>query len=332
MVALGITVIITILVIAQFYLKNSIMKSLAMVFCGLFGFIVAMNFAEPASNFLIFKGWIMNWAPAIVFAILFVLAMAIPFSLAGLLTGDAIDFGKVPKGIINVLCGGIFGLIVSGVFIIFLGLLSLPNAMPYPRYDIEAFNPKQSKAAIIPVDSMLTGMFSYISSGSMSRGNEFDFINADYLDKIYLNNRMHRGEIAPCVGKDAIKVRGEDVEFDENNSRLLITLNLETAKIADGGVRSPEGSLSFFPAQARLVYRDNGQTKLLYPVSLRTKTRAMNEKDMDYAKAITLTGDDVTGGFGKVQIAYEVSRFPEGAILQFKNNGYAAIPKPRPQE
>lgn len=332
MVGLGIVIIILILEMARFYLKNSVMQSLSLVICALFGFFIAMNFYEPVSNLLIYRGWIIEWAPGLVFAILHLAGMLIPYSLAGFLTGDAIDFGKTPKAVINVLCGAAFGLIDSGVFFMVVGLQVVPNFLPYSRYDQEAFNPTQSKAAIIPVDSMLTGLFSYVSSGSMSRGNEFGYINAGFLDKIYINHRIHRGQVAPCVGKDSLTVRGEDVEFDEKNSRLRIMLNLKTNSISEGGVRDKDGQMSFFPAQARLAVPRDGQTEILYPAALRTQTRVMSEKEMNQGQIISLTREDVVDGMGKVQIAYEVSAFPEGAVLQFKNNGYVPIPRPKPQE
>lgn len=328
MASLAITAIITLLIIAQFYLKNSVIRSLSMVFTGVFGVLVAFNFFEPAAAFLLGKGWLPAQAQALCFVLLFGLGFGIPFYLTTFITGDAIDFGKAIKGIISVVCGSVFGLLVSGVVLIFLSLMPLPGWLPYARFSPESLNPGNSKAAVIPADTMTVALANLVSRGAMDSGNPFGFVNADFLDKIHIN-RLNKNECGPVAAKGSVRIPADGVKLDENNNRLLLTVEMSTASVQNGGAGGETG-LAIMPAQVRLIY-ENTDTHVLYPSAALTRSQTFTD-NLNQGQIITFTREDIEGGYARIQLAYELNQIPDNAILQFRNNVFVKVPKPKPAE
>jgi hypothetical protein len=79
MAALGYTLALTLLLMARFYLKFSVIRAITLVFTAIFGLMIAFNFFEPVSAIAISNGWIPAVAQGLIFILLFGFGMAVLF-------------------------------------------------------------------------------------------------------------------------------------------------------------------------------------------------------------------------------------------------------------
>ena len=121
LVLLGVIVII-LLCIAQFYLKNSALTSFTTVIAAVFGIIIAFNYYEALADQLISRGYVIQWAQTICFVLLFIIGLAAIRSLGDFLLGSNVNLGLIAKRAAAGICAVITGLIISGALLIALAL------------------------------------------------------------------------------------------------------------------------------------------------------------------------------------------------------------------
>ena len=111
--------------------------------------------------------FIIPYAQALSFLLIFALSFSIMQALIVQLTRYEINFGKSAENTGKILLGILNGYILAGVLLTFLALLPLPANYPYPRFDENNPNADKPKKVFLNCDGFISSLFSRVSSGSL---------------------------------------------------------------------------------------------------------------------------------------------------------------------
>jgi len=191
MVSVVLTVIIVIGMMGRFYLKFSPLKSFMVLICSIIGVVVAFSYYESLSGLLVSKGILVQSAQAMCFFVLYLITSLGLEYVLDYIVGSKIDFGNPAKISSAVILGALTGVIISGMFVTFLGLLPMRRMIPYSRFGDSIQKIKSPSKTIIPCDDFVAGIYKLVSNGFSSK-NRFDVVHANFLDKIHLNRFMSK--------------------------------------------------------------------------------------------------------------------------------------------
>ena len=336
MIALIFSIIIIIGIASQFYLKYAPVKSFTSMMSALLGFIVAFSYYETLAGIFINKGYIPQWAQSIAFMVLFLVTSVALYSLADLIVGSNINFNPLTKTITAVVCGLVTGVFISGAVIIGFTLAPLGRSNPYARFG-EPVNLNNPKSAAIPADSIITGLYSLVSKGSLSSKTKFDVVHAEYLDQLHLNryNAKDPG-IATVAGKNAAFVNKygvTKVDRDDGSELTVVELNIKNNKIEDGGAMDSENNVSMAKCQVRLICSKDASGQLsgdnvevLYPVDYHLE-KNKDKKESSLTTEIVFGSEDFENKAATIPLAFEVSGNLTPRLLEFKANVLIELPK-----
>ena len=347
--ALVAIIVIILLCIAQFYLKNSALTSFATVISAVFGMIIAFNYYESLADQLISRGYVSQWAQAGCFILLFIIGLAAIRSVGDLLIGSNIDLGLIAKRTAAGICAVTTGLLISGALFIALAMSPLGPKLTYNRFGQTVSNASinNPNKLALNVDGLVAGLFGWISKGSLSSGKNFSMYHADFVDQIHLNGNKASEKVFVISSKKALTLPGKGKQpvrrMEINEQKLtVVRIGIINRDIADGGAKDPANKVSFTPSQIRLICRDTEQSdtiatnaKVVYPALItiiRDKTTGSEDETFsvkkDLGTIIDLEGQDFQKRVGWLDVAFQVSERMEGVLLQFKQNAVIELPKP----
>jgi len=339
------TIIIIILItggsVSRFYLKNSLLDSFVLLMASIIGILVAFTYYEPVAAMVIGKGVIVQSAQGWCLFIIYALTTVIVAVICDQIVGSNIDLGNGAKITAAIVCGLLVGLMSSGVLIASFSM-EPPSMMSYNRFD-ETINLQNPKSPIIPVDTIVTGLYGWIADGAMGSKKKFSLYHTDFLDQIHINRRKTKEGAVSVAGKGAISIPRNGVKLEDNDgqARTLIRVKIKNNKIADGGTATKGGTIAFTPGQFRLVCQKkrpdgkfSGKIKVLYPVTYRIAAakKKSRKKVSDLGELVMLDRDSFIKKMAPVELAFEVPSGITARYLQFRNNVMIEVPGPATED
>ncbi len=329
MIGTAITIILTLLIIAQFYLKQTVITSLCLLLSCFIGMMTAFGFYHYPASFMISRGFLPAWMSGLSFIFLFGAGFGVCYAVSSQLAGANIKFGDIPKVAATLICGLITGVIVSGCFIIFVSFLPMNPKIPYARFNPESVTLSNPKSMLVPSDKIAAGLFGWISQGSFGTKKNFNSVNAGFLDRLHLSRIMAKEGVYPVTGNDAVAISNTR----EKDGQIAIDVGISDDEIKEGGARSPDGNISFVIAQARILCesRSNPEAiKIIYPVAyiLDKKYNEANPLDVVTFERSHISSKKTFGRAAWIRLVYDVPSGYKPSVLQFKQNAIAAVPEP----
>ncbi len=359
MFAMILILIIVLLSVAHFYLKSGALVSFATFAAAVFGVIVAFTYYEPLTNMLLSRGYGLQWAAAGIYVVLFVLTFAVIRTAADFMFGQDVELGNVITKMTAIVCGIVTGLIISGVVLVALAMAPISAKWPYARLGdgesaVTVANLGSPSKPMIRADGIVTGLFDWISRGSLSSKKSFAVYHTDFLNQVHLNNYKAKKKVYTVAGKSAVSVPKKGVrKLDGDNDNLtVVRMEVKNADVKKGGARGAEGDVTFTLGQIRLICKPKGQTDTrgsataVYPegrvVSRRTADKEADKKDLTGAMSgrvlekrsldeiIKLDREEFKIGSrsvdARVDLAFKVPSGMEGVLLEFKQNVAVNVP------
>ena len=335
MIAIIGVMVIILLCTAHFYLKSTALTSFTTLFSALLSMILAFNYYEPLANVLISRGRGLQWAHAGSFVLLFVFAFALIRTATDYLVGASIDFGVLVTRITAVVSGIIFGMIISGVLLIAVGMTPLASKWPYGRFAgeeqvIKASSIRPDKCLLNP-DGFVAALFGWISRGSLSSQKSFAVYHADFINQIHLNRLETDNDVFIVAAAEAVTIPAKGVRIMEDN-RTVIRMGIIGRDIADGGANDADRKVSFTLSQLRLICKEKGQADttgsatVVYPIKVIINKKP-GKTEPDLSETITLARNNFKKGTAWLDIAFQVPKGRIPVLLEFKQNTVVELPK-----
>ena len=296
MLALILILVTVLLTMAVFYLKCEVLTSITTLLSSVFGIIAALGFHEILGRFILSKGYggeHAYWASAL---ILFVVVFAVLRTAAFQILNPKIEFSPIIKQVTSIVCGGLCGLLISGMLLIVLGMSPASGSLSYSRYNLAgAVNPDRPDLLLINTDGWVSGLFSWISHGSLSGKSSYALYHPDPLNQIHLNRA--KGAF-PIAGKQALKLPGKNyirqrevADKSGDKSMVVVRMGLNQQSFKSGGAGNAEGNLTLAFGQIRMICGPKGNTEgtgvgtPIYPAGFVVKNK-LEEKNL--GEVITL--------------------------------------------
>lgn len=335
MAAIVIVLLVTILCVAHFYLKSDVLTSFTTTIVAILATIIAFNFFEVLGGLMLQKNFMPVRAAGVSFLVLFGLSFAILSILVKLVVGSKIAYPNAAKIAVALVCGTITGLIISGCILVALGTSAIPSKLSYKRFDgtltsNAIANPKKS---FLGTDDMVTNLFGWISSGSMSGKRNFKLYHADFINQIHLNKHLMADNVLPISGSDAVSIPKLGVRNKkdlEGDTYTLVRLEMKGTKIDKGGITNEAGDMGFGMFHIRLICTRsaNQDVKILYPKSIGIlENSRVTRRIKDLGEAIYIDRDKLTSGkLGIVDLEFNIPSGFEPKLLEFKNIAVIQVP------
>ncbi len=346
-------VLITIIVIMVasamfFYLKSSLLTSIAMLFAAIIAVLVSFNYYELLAYQLISRGHGGQWAHPGCLVLLFVITFVLIRVGSDQVVGANIDLGYMPKAIVSTTCGLAVGFILAGVIVVALAMSPLSPSTPYERFrasgKIDAARVSSSKSMI--ADSFVIALFKSASKGSFSSKKSFDVYHADFLDQLHLNRKgLGDGEkpgVPMIAGEKSIIVPSRNGVRTNEENFTIVRAGIKGGSIEKGGSSLKGSSVSFTPGQLRLLCKKKandtkGSAIAVYPVEYQLLDGPMRESDEEDAglnlnEVVNIDSKSLVKRKGSraawMDLYYKVPSGYQAMFLQFRNNAIAKLSKP----
>ena len=352
MVVMLFVVVIILLSTAYFYLKSPVIGSCALLISSMVSAIVSFSYYELFANMLINIGRVSQWAHPLCFALLFILTFMLLRIACDYLVGSNITFGVLITRLTAVICGVLIGVIASGILIITIAMMPLSSKWPYARFGNRpptASNIQNTNKSFLNTDGIVSGLFSWVSKGSLSSKKSFAVCHADFLNQIHLNRTTpEKGDAEsdpdrpakfktrrPTIiaSAKAIKVSKTGLTRREDG-RTVVTVDISGKGIADGGATGKNGEASFTLSQVSLVCKEKSQSSntmgsgtVIYPAKYISKQQS-NTDEASLGELITLDRSAFMGAgrMAQVKIAFDVPNTMRPVLLRFKQNAITGLP------
>jgi hypothetical protein len=351
MVVMLFVVVIILLSVAYFYLKSPIIGSCALLISSMVSTIVSFSYYELFANMLVSINRGAQWAHSVCFALLFILTFVLLRIACSYLVGSNITFGGLITRLTAVICGALTGVIVSGILIITIAMMPLTSKWPYARFGNRpptASNIQNANKSFLNTDGLVSGLFSWVSKGSLSSKKSFAVYHADFLNQIHLNRTTpEEAESDPDLpakfkpkrpaiisSAKAIKVSKTGLTRREDG-QTVVTVDISGKGIADGGATDKNGGASFTLSQVSLVCKEKSQSSnttgsgtVIYPAKYISKQQS-NTDEASLGELITLDRSDFMGAgrSAQVKIAFDVPNTMRPVLLRFKQNAITGLPE-----
>jgi hypothetical protein len=328
MLALILILVTVLLTMAVFYLKCEVLTSITTLLSAVFGVIAAMGYHEILGSFILSKGYggaHAYWASAL---ILFVVVFAVLRTAAFQILNPKIEFTPLIKQVTSIVCGGICGMLISGMLLIVLAMSPASGGLSYSRYDLAGtVNPDRPDRLLINADGWVSGMFSWISRGSLSGKSSYALYHPDPLNQIHLNRA--KGAF-PIAGKQALKLPGKNYIRQQtigDKSLVVVRVGINQQPFKSGGAGNAEGNLTLALGQVRMICGTKGDTEgtgigtPVYPAGFVVKNKLEGKK---LGEVITLERKEAQNlRYGSAvwkDIAFEVPSGLTPKLLNYKYN------------
>jgi len=336
-IIIAIILIVTLLTMAHFHLKCSVMTAFSTFMASIFGSIIAFTYYEMLADLFISRGYGIG-APAGCFVLAFVLGFAAVRALADLLVGANIDFGNVTKISVNLILGAVTGLILSGHLLVAMGMLPVSGSWLYNRFPpgapISLNNPNRP---ILNPDGLVCGLFGLFSRGSLSSGNSFDVLCADFVNRNHLNRYGVPSEVGTICSKKALSVpKGTQkpvrtMEIKDVGTVTVVRAIISAKDVPDGGARDEKGVV-FTMSQVRVIAKprekaDNlrGTGEAFPPIGILDKGKLQQKNLSD---TIPYSNQDFRKDSRTVWVdfVFKIPPAQQAVLLEFKQNALTPLP------
>jgi hypothetical protein len=337
MTAIIIVLLITILCVAKFHLKNGALNSFATAIAAIVALIIAFGFYEILGGLLLSKGVLPLKINGAIFLILFSVSFAILHVLNKTLVGSDIEFGKLVNIIASVIFGIVTGLIISGCVLVGINLASLPSKLSYKRFDNNiARGTMVPRKSFLGTDDLVANLFGWVSQGSMSGKKSFALYHPNFNNQIHLNNRLLGKKAMPVSGPKAVNIPKFGVrkkEIDGGKPYTAIRVEINGAAIDKGGATDKDGNFKFAPFQIGLICQvgDGPEKNVLYPESIDIYAADQSVQNItELGEIIWLERESFITAGGKrlvvMDIAFNIPSSVKPLLLAFKNTSITAVP------
>lgn len=339
--ALVMVLLVLSLTLAFFHLKCTMMQSLITLWSSVVSTILAFSFYESVAELFISRGYGLQWAHVGSYVIVFIAAFAVLRLASEYLVRVNVDLGSRAKTFSAVLCGLITGVIFSGNLLVAMGLLPLQGKVFYSRFDPSGpVAPDRPKAPALSTDGFVSGLYGLISAGSMSSGKSFKVFHADYLTQIHLNKLKVQDKVLTVCSNKAVKVPSKKGQqpvrswtSPDNEEFVVVRMGIAAKKISDGGANNADGKVEFFPAQIRLIVKEDktaasgakslsGSAKALYPVGF-LKNGSLVQSELN--QTISPDPKELKNRILWLDVAFDMPQGYNPVLLEFKLNAVADL-------
>lgn len=332
-----------IVIMGYMYLKGSIVKSFIFFINAVIAATAAISFFEVAGRMLIGYGyggqWIFMAAFVLIFAIIFILLLAISDRLAP----DDLYFGDLTDRIGRCIICVPLGMVFAGVLMIAVNLSPLPGKWPYERFDLENKNVRPSepdKSLFLNGDGLVAGLASTISKGSMAGSKSLDVFHPELLNELALNRVITEESNPIMAGTDAITVKkayeadsmlASSIQNLRGGSKLIVVeTEIRNSEVKDGGAlyAIETGTVTFTMAQVRMICKESsddlkGQAEVVYPMGWLINETTLDPKAM--TEEVKLSGAEFPGGTKTIKFVFSIPSGTKPVMLQFKINAVDEI-------
>ncbi len=338
MIAAITVILITILCTAQFYLKNSPMKSFATLISAIVAMIAAYGYYEALAGILVSRGYGGQWAHAGCFILLFTIAFAITRILSDFVVGANIEFGLPVRYATAVICGAITGFIISGVLITSISMTPLGAKIPYSRFE-DKINVTNPKTCLFNSDGVTASMFSWMGHGSFATDRKFRDYHPEFLNQIHLSRKGMKDDILMIAAEDALTLGKKDVtrsEIANNNTQYNLRVGFKGNAVKDGGAAGENGNVTFLLGQLGLICEPtSGLSRTpvtVYPVKFKTTGAAWGKENNTLDETITIERKYFTNSkkVVRVDFMFVVPSSMVPKLVQFKMSTYTPFPTSKP--
>lgn len=315
-----IVIVVSVMTMVYFYLKCSLMKSISTFWSAVIAMIIAFSYYEFVVGLFLSKGYVLAWVDFGSFLLLFVMSFAVLRASLDYLAPSMVDLGKPIMLTAVVICGLLTSVILSGIVLVAIGMIPKQGKVFYSRFDPErtVLTADPDKPAL-NMDGFVVGLYSWISSGSLSSAKSFSVIRSDFLTQTHLN-KLKVPEVMSVCEADAISLPREKalkpIRRDAENKHLIVRVGINTRDIGSG-------SMQFFLGQIRLIAKKpplsnkpfKGSGKSLYPVGLWHNGKI---KKVELSKVINTKSLDQESNKAWLDIVFENPEKLQPVLLQFK--------------
>jgi len=348
-------VVILLLSTAYFYLKSPVIASFAMLISSIVAAIVSFSYYELLAGMLVNAGRGGQWAHPGCFAILFVVAFIVLRVACDYLVGTNIDFGVLITRSTAVICGLLTGMIASGILVITIAMMPFSPKWPYARFEVNrpltVSNIRSANKSFLNTDGLASGLFSWISKGSMSSKKSFAVYHADFLNQIHLNRLTpeakkdelgtSRSVSEPGVKRPIIVASSKAINVSKTgltrreDGRAVVEMNISGKKIVNGGAADENRIVSFTLSQVSLVCKEKNQPSnttgsgvAVYPEKYILGEKR-NTDEVSLGERITFSRSDFTGAGGRapIKMVFDVPDSMRPILLRFKQNAVVGLPE-----
>ena len=348
----SLVVVVVILGCAAYqFLKGTIVKAFATIIIAVCASAVAFGYFELLANLIISRGGegrfaaLVPWAHPLCFVLLFVLAFALLQTAAGYLMRQPVDLGLWPERIGRVICGIFLGLIISGIFLIALAMVPLPNKYPYQRYEERSPDADRPSKVLLNADGLTAGWFSMISNGSLRaihNPRSFATLHPKFVDQLYLGRHNVRDGISAVTMSEAIEVprKGgawyapEDIK--DSSGKPIAQKSGHNLTIVRMGIKRSAGKNAgeFTLSQLRLICKAKtdsenpftGKAQNIYPIGYLKAAKQLQERTLNHQ--IKIDRNSFTETVKWIDFAFYVPSDAVAVALEFKLNNIAEVPAP----
>lgn len=331
--------------LAFFYLKCSMMQSLTMLWSSVIAMILTFSYYEVVAELFISRGYGLQWAHVGCFLIVFIVSFTVLRSVSEFVIRAKIDLGQFVTVVMGIVCGLLTGVIFSGVLLVAFGLLPMQGALFYNRFDpdkpVVISHPSRP---LLNVDGFVNGLYTWISSGSLSSSRSFGVLHADYLSQIHLNKLKTKDDVLPVSSREALVLPKGKVkkpirvwDIPDVGQMTVVRVGIVSRKIEDGGANNPTGKLILFPAQIRLIARDEedvtenrpftGLAKAVYPSGF-LKDGIWDKVPLD--EILVPDSKEMDNRIYWVDVAFDVPTGHTPILLEFRNNAVVDLTTCKP--
>jgi hypothetical protein len=329
--------------IAYFYLKCNIMTSLTNLLAALMGCILAFSYYEQLAGLLASESWAVTWIQSATFLLIFFFGFLFIRVLSGFLAKSDFEVTRVAKLSVNLICGALTGILVSGILLVAVGLSPLPPHIFYSRYPLsQPIHLGISYPPVINADGFTASLYSWISRSSLSSSKSFAVLHADYLTRLHLNRyALNKGIPAVCSYK-AIKLPAGNVspvrlrDFPDQPRMTVVRLGISGSEIHKGGAAGKNQQVALIPAQVPLIAKEQdqagnytGSAHVIYPSGIMQNSNfEMLPLDQEMAEEVkNIRSND---RYLWLDLVYQVPQGQRAVLIAFKQNAILDLPKAVP--
>ncbi len=334
------------------YRKGGVVRGFVLFIAAISASAIALNYYEWLAKIMIERKYIVEWAQSAVFTALFIITFTILALLTGKLVSRNVKFTNLIERIGSVVCGICLGLVIAGVLLIAAGMAPLSGNYPYKRFAGPNVNPDKPKKVLLNPDGFVSSIFTSLSTGSFSSQRSFAILHNNFINQIFLNRLEDK---LPVIAKeDAIELPSKEAVWymaenpiDASTGAEVYAAanhNLMTARI---GIRPQLASggtgATFTLSQIRLLCKKStgtqnlltGSARSVYPIGYMKMPGKL--KRLPLETSITIDGEDFVPDKKQkpirwLDLVFNVPKDQVPAILEFRQNIIATLPRPLPAE
>jgi hypothetical protein len=327
---------------ALMYLKGTLVKAFAAIIVAVCASIVAFGFFELLANVFIGRELVIPWAQPISFALLFILTFALLQTAAVQLIRQPVDLGMWPERIGRVVCGIFLGLFLSGLLLTTLAMMPIPNKYPYQRFDERYPDAEHPDKVLLNPDGLVTGLFSTISSGSLSGKRSFATLHPAFINQAFLNRHNTPDGVPGTTKSQAIEVptknaawyapegikdaQGNPVSPKSGHILTLVRIGIKQSAVVH--------SCTFTLAQVRLICKQQadaenrlaGKGHIAYPVGYMAGPNVLQTKRLGDTIQVSRSDFEANARTRWIDFAFYVPNGFVPVLAEFKQNSIAEVP------